>query len=64
MKRCKEVSLRAPEPTSAARAKGFKQTVVVKFFDNLEKVMEEKHFKPQNIYKERKEPKSQMFSSK
>jgi hypothetical protein len=46
MQRHPELSLRAPEPTSIARACGFNKPQVQLFFDNL-KTIREKH----NIYK-------------
>lgn len=45
-----EISLRAPEPTSAARARAFNKPQVQKFFVLLEKVLSEEGIPPQRIY--------------
>jgi len=49
-KRHPEISLRAPEPTSAARARAFNQPNVYHFFDLLEGVQDEKHIPPHRIF--------------
>jgi len=45
-----EISIRTPEATSAARARGFNKVSVGKFFDLLETVFDKHHFAPNNIY--------------
>lgn len=49
-KRNPSISLRAPEATSAARARGFNEPQVMKFFDILEKLVNENDFSPAKIY--------------
>lgn len=44
------VSLRTPESTSAARARAFNKIQIAKYFKNLERVMSEHSFSPQNIW--------------
>ena len=50
MHRHKELSLRQPEVTSAARAKTFNPQTVNKFFDLFEAVMDKHKFPPQRIF--------------
>ena len=45
-----EISLRTPEPTSAARERAFNQTAVNAFFDLLETVQDAKRFTPDRVY--------------
>ena len=45
-----EISLRTPEPTSAALARAFNQGVVNAFFDLLETVQDTKKFTPDRVY--------------
>ena len=50
LKRNAELALRTPEATSAARARGFNKTSVVKFFELLSGLIEKNHYSPHNIY--------------
>ena len=50
LSRNKQLSIRQPESTSAARARGFNHTAVNRFFDLLEALMEEHKFPPDKIY--------------
>ena len=50
MSRHAELSLRMPEPTSAARAQGFNKVAVGKFFDLLEELQDKYHFTPDRIF--------------
>ena len=45
-----EISLRTPEPTSAARARDFNQGAVNELFDQLETVQDAKMFTPDRVY--------------
>lgn len=49
-KRHPEITLRTPEPTSAARAMGFNRTAVKKFFDCLTDVYDKYKFPPTRIF--------------
>lgn len=44
------LSLRQPEPTSAARALGFSKEVVMRFYDVLTNIYDEHNFGPTSIY--------------
>ena len=50
LKRHPDIAPRTPEATSAARARGFNRTVVSKFFDVYEALVDKYQFPPQNIY--------------
>jgi DDE superfamily endonuclease len=50
MSRHPELSLRVPEPTSAARAQGFNEVAVGKFFDLLEDLQQKFRFTPDRIF--------------
>jgi hypothetical protein len=50
MSRHPQLSLRMPEPTSAARAQGFNEVAVGKFFDLLQDLQQKLHFTPDRIY--------------
>lgn len=50
LKRHPDLSLRSPEPTSAARAMGFNQVAVGKFFDLLTSLTDKFKFRPTRIY--------------
>lgn len=50
LKRHAELSLRAPEPTSAARAMGFNRTVVSSFYDLLSSLYIKHEFVPTKVY--------------
>ena len=45
-----EISLRTPEPTSAARARAFNQGAVNVFFDLQETMQDTKRFTPDRVY--------------
>lgn len=46
LKRHVDISLRMPEATSAARARGFNRVIITKFFDIYESLMSKHHFLP------------------
>lgn len=50
MKRHPDLALRTPESTSLMRAVGFNKPQVELFFFNVEKLMNQYHFPPSNIY--------------
>lgn len=50
MARHKNLTLRQPEATSAARALGFSKEKIMEFFDCLTKLYDEHNFDPANIY--------------
>ncbi|XP_076805955.1 uncharacterized protein LOC143449578 [Clavelina lepadiformis] len=50
LQRNPQLSLRTPEPTSAARARGFNRVSVGKFFALLGEVMNLHHFKHHNVF--------------
>lgn len=49
-KRNPSISLRTPEATSSARARAFNKVQIGKYFNNLEKVLDEHKFSPENIF--------------
>lgn len=50
LRRNPTITLRCPEPTSAARARAFNAHNVGKFFDLLESMTDQHHFPPHRIY--------------
>ncbi|XP_014663364.1 PREDICTED: uncharacterized protein LOC106806035 [Priapulus caudatus] len=50
MKRHADLSLRKPEPTSAARALGFNKVAASKFFDLLERLVDKHKLTPNQIF--------------
>jgi hypothetical protein len=50
MRRHSQLSLRRPQPTSAARAKGFTPENVLKFFDIYEPLLEKVQFTRHRLY--------------
>lgn len=50
MRRNPELSVRAAQATSLARATSFNKTNVEAFYDNLQIVLDRHHYEPQNIY--------------
>jgi hypothetical protein len=50
MRRHPQLSLRKPQPTSAARANGFTPENVLKFFDIYEALLEKIQFSPHRLY--------------
>lgn len=49
-KRRQNLSIRSPEATSLGRATAFNRNTVMEFYDNLASVMDDHHFKPEDIY--------------
>lgn len=50
LKRNPRISLRYPEHTSMARAKGFNRDAMNKFFDLLESILKKYNISPEDIY--------------
>lgn len=50
MRRHPQLSLRVPEPTSAARASAFNKPIVTKFFETLSELLEKNEIPPERMY--------------